>query len=920
MYIFNYDIANVSARSAAKAASDATAKEASDQADAAKTAAEAAKAAAKAAAEALTAAKEKVKDGLLGLSDWLLTRADLTEDEIEDIKRAKWEYDSPGTEKMNRDYIYDSYSLDNLKAAMTLLDEVNKVRAADENFKNDKWLSAPVSTNFRTLFYSASATNYAREHMAHGGTNECLAWTEEDAAAAVKLWQDEKATFDELCRELKMTPAEAVKSYWYNGDFYKKAKEVAATTNENGSTKEVGHYVLLHSALGGAEQVWGAGVSSYQTDEEEILPPHVYEIHLSIKADQSTADYLVALNTSKEAEEAYWNSGKKREYTDPMLSTDTIRRRISEYLSFLSIDGKSEDSKKADQAVKDAEMAQTKAEEKKTAARKLAEAAQAALDAAEAVQKSATDALDKAKAKTASMLTVFTKAEQALTNALAEKETAQSHVNTAKSALEQAVKDASSAKEAQTKAAKVLEDARANVIAKQAALAKAQAALDDLVKNAEARLDRLTKETKDARDARDQAQAALDKAEQAQKAAAEALTVARKDANEKAEVLTQKTAAKEAAAKAKTAADEAAEKAHAVLDAATAKARAVHAAYEKADQADQAAKAAAEALADAKSAYQKAQDALSKAKDHHIRAQALTLNMVLNATVNDPEFSYLNAYGTAYQSAKTTAETAASDASRAHAELTAAQQALADASTIADAADRKAADAKAASDAVHQVYDQADAAEKALREAQDAYVKASEALTTAKAKDALARTITLVDVLSARVTADGFTYLNQFGEAYQKAVEKAKNAQTAYQTARADHAAAQKKADELNRQVQIRKAAEEAVRKAEAARKAEEARKAAEARRIAAQKAAKINAVKMPHVEAEEATTAHPNAIAATVTQTAAQPSVSGTVRTEPVKTADNAPVIPYAGSAAVASLLAMGLFLVRTRKDPDVM
>lgn len=110
LYIFNYDIANVSARSAAKAASDATAKEASDQADAAKTAAEAAKAAAKAAAEALTAAKEKVKDGLLGLSDWLLTRADLTEDEIEDIKRAKWEYDSPGTEKMNRDYIYDSYS------------------------------------------------------------------------------------------------------------------------------------------------------------------------------------------------------------------------------------------------------------------------------------------------------------------------------------------------------------------------------------------------------------------------------------------------------------------------------------------------------------------------------------------------------------------------------------------------------------------------------------------------------------------------------------------------------------------------------------------------------------------------------------------------------------------------------------------
>ena len=211
-------------------------------------------------------------------------------------------------------------------------------------------------------------------------------------------------------------------------------------------------------------------------------------------------------------------------------------------------------------------------------------------------------------------------------------------------------------------------------------------------------------------------------------------------------------------------------------------------------------------------------------------------------------------------------------------------------------------------------------ADQAVEEAKQKFLAASEALTAAKAKDALARTITLDDVLNARVTAEGFTYLNQYGEAYQQAVEKAKTAQTAYQTAKTNHAAAQKKADELNRQVQIRKAAEEAVRKVEAARKAEEARKAAEARRLAAQKAAKVNAVKLPHVEAEEETAANPTAIAATATQAATQPSVSGTVRTEPVKTADNAPVIPYAGSAAVASLLAMGLFLVRTRKDPDVM
>ena len=49
------------------------------------------------------------------------------------------------------------------------------------------------------------------------------------------------------------------------------------------------------------------------------------------------------------------------------------------------------------------------------------------------------------------------------------------------------------------------------------------------------------------------------------------------------------------------------------------------------------------------------------------------------------------------------------------------------------------------------------------------------------------------------------------------------------------------------------------------------------------------------------------------------QVSADGTVKTAPVKTADTSPVIPYAGSAAVAGLLAMGLFLVRTKKDPDI-
>ena len=127
-----------------------------------------------------------------------------------------------------------------------------------------------------------------------------------------------------------------------------------------------------------------------------------------------------------------------------------------------------------------------------------------------------------------------------------------------------------------------------------------------------------------------------------------------------------------------------------------------------------------------------------------------------------------------------------------------------------------------------------------------------------------------------------------------------------------EHAVKQQKADELNRKVRIRKAAEEAVRKAEEERKAEEARKAAEARRLAAQKAAKVNAVRMPQVDnADE--TVH----AAAQTKTTAATTAAGAVRTDPVRTGDDTPVLPYAGSAAMAALLT-GMFLVRPRKKPD--
>ena len=72
------------AKTDADAAETAAAKAETD----AKAAAEAAKTAAKTAADAVTAAREKIKDGLLGFCDWMLTKTGLSTDQQEDVRKA----------------------------------------------------------------------------------------------------------------------------------------------------------------------------------------------------------------------------------------------------------------------------------------------------------------------------------------------------------------------------------------------------------------------------------------------------------------------------------------------------------------------------------------------------------------------------------------------------------------------------------------------------------------------------------------------------------------------------------------------------------------------------------------------------------------------------------------------------------------
>ena len=271
------------AKTDADAAETAAAKAETD----AKAAAEAAKTAAKTAADAVTAAREKIKDGLLGFCDWMLTKTGLSTDQQEDVRKAQRYYSlEDGVWKQDWDYAYDAYTLDNLKTATTLLDEINKVRASDENFKDNasyKDYKDPVATNFYRLMGSAAATNYARIKRDHGRANEVLAWTPGDSAAAVKLWQDEKTAFDELRTKLGMTAVEAVESYIEGGTFYQEAEKLS----QSDRTKEVGHYVLIHDD--GAETLYGAGVSSYAPYTRSVSQSHVYEMGMETAGWKSTA-------------------------------------------------------------------------------------------------------------------------------------------------------------------------------------------------------------------------------------------------------------------------------------------------------------------------------------------------------------------------------------------------------------------------------------------------------------------------------------------------------------------------------------------------------------------------------------------------------------------------------------------------------
>ena len=86
----------------------------------------------------------------------MLTKTGLSTDQQEDVRKAQRYYSlEDGVWKQDWDYAYDAYTLDNLKTATTLLDEINKVRASDENFnaqvtKTSKTMPATRTTRTRS--------------------------------------------------------------------------------------------------------------------------------------------------------------------------------------------------------------------------------------------------------------------------------------------------------------------------------------------------------------------------------------------------------------------------------------------------------------------------------------------------------------------------------------------------------------------------------------------------------------------------------------------------------------------------------------------------------------------------------------------------------------------------------------------------
>lgn len=517
----------VAAAQAEKEKSDATVK----QAKLDKTAADSAVSAAQAEVDRINSeiddANEQAKQGSLGFVNWMLSQENLTDEQKNDLERAKQVIEKATVESFDK-YAYgdrasfmpeernnmvtvigdekDATSLANLKKSIGIMKKINELRASDDNFVGDMKRN-PSLTNF--YFMAVAQTGADRGAGLHAHSllqvnceNLAFGYTDDPT---IGWYKKEKRTFDQIKGELGITEI--------NEATLQQIKAEAKARNV-----EVGHYTNLFWA---ADQLMGVGFTQYRTtacynasylsnyqnkyskyasytiDEFEAFV-NAYQAHLdnpggAVSLEQQLAAAKAALDQvkakQKEANETL--SAKEQAATTAQQNVEQAQTKQAEAQSAIEVSEQSISEKQ--KAIKNAQDAVTQAiqalneanaqlEQAKSdafakqqalaAAKEDVSAAEANLAAAKGETKTAQSNKDAADEELAGLSAKLAQAQKAYDAALTARESAVAKQNEAAGKLNSAESDAANAAEA-------LKQAEANAEAKQGEAAKAEQQVAD---------------------------------------------------------------------------------------------------------------------------------------------------------------------------------------------------------------------------------------------------------------------------------------------------------------------------------------------------------------------------------------------------------------------------------------------------------
>ena len=214
-------------------------------------------------------ANEQAKQGSLGFVNWMLSQENLTDEQKNDLERAKQVIEKATVESFDK-YAYgdrasfmpeernnmvtvigdekDATSLANLKKSIGIMKKINELRASDDNFVGDMKRNASL-TNF--YFMAVAQTGADRGAGLHAHSllqvnceNLAFGYTDDPT---IGWYKKEKRTFDQIKGELGITEI--------NEATLQQIKAEAHNV-------EVGHYTNLFWA---ADQLMGVGFTQYRT-------------------------------------------------------------------------------------------------------------------------------------------------------------------------------------------------------------------------------------------------------------------------------------------------------------------------------------------------------------------------------------------------------------------------------------------------------------------------------------------------------------------------------------------------------------------------------------------------------------------------------------------------------------------------------